>query len=133
MTVLAPLSANGAPRAGTSNQDGRLLELAEAENNDTYREVTESGLGSLQCLGCEVYGRWSAQSVVIVPALARERTRGVHPRLRRGITLALQHRWRGLLGIAVQKATAHVVRNQLAGVDLARTQLEPAPSLADVA
>ena len=50
-TVVSPISANGARRAGTSNQDGRLLELAEAENIDTYREVTESGLGSLQCLG----------------------------------------------------------------------------------
>jgi hypothetical protein len=134
VTVLAPLSANGEPRAGTSNQDGRLLELAETENNDTYREVIDSGLGSLQCLGCEVYGRWSTQSVAMVPALARERSRGVHPRLRRGIALSLQHRWWGLLGIAVQRATAHVVRNQLAGVDLAKTQLEPIPPLvADVA
>ena len=132
-TVVSPMSANGAPRAGTSNQDGRLLELAEAENNDTYREVRESGLGSLQCLGCEVYGRWSAQSVAMVPALARERTRGLHPRIRRGIALSLQHRWWGILGIAVQKASAHVVRYQLAGMDLVRTQLEPEPPLADVA
>ena len=80
-----------------------------------------------------MYGRWSTQSVAMVPALARERSRGVHPRLRRGIALSLQHRWWGLLGIAVQRATAHVVRNQLAGVDLAQTQLEPIPPLADVA
>ena len=42
------------------------------------------------------------------------------------------HRWWGLLRSAVQKVTAHVEGNQLRGVDLARTQLGPAPSSADV-
>eukprot|EP00973_Karenia_brevis_P003588 498039-Karenia_brevis.AAC.1 len=57
-TVISPLSRNGQPRGGTSQGGRRLLEDAEADNNATYREVLESGLGALYCLGVEVYGRW---------------------------------------------------------------------------
>ena len=132
VTVVCPISANGLPRPATSNQGGRLLELAETQNNETYDSVVQSGLGSLMCLGCEVFGRWSAQCVKLIPELARERTRGSHPRLRRGMALSLQHRWWGLLGIANQKAMAHLILNASAGVDLWQTQLEPCPPLGDL-
>ena len=108
-----------------------MLELAEAENKVTYDSVIESGLGFLLCLRCEVFGRWSGQCVKLVPELARECTRGVHPRLRRGMALSLQHRWWGLLGIANQNAMAHLIINARAGVDLLQTQLEPCPPLGD--
>ena len=110
-----------------------MLELAEDENTNTYAKVTESGLGALTSLGCEVYGRWSEQCVKLVPALACERARGVRPRLRRGIVLSLQHRWWGLLGTALQKAVAHQVLHASAGADLVQTQLEPMPPLGEVA
>ena len=132
VTVLTPLSATGEPRGGTSNQGGSLLEHATAENNGTYIEVIDSGLGHLLCLGSEVYGRWSTQCVDLVPALARERCRGLHPRIRRGAALSLQHRWWGLLGIGLQKAVAHAVFNPQAGADLVHTQLEPTPPLANI-
>ena len=45
ITVVSPIQRTGAPRPGTSNQSGGLLERAENENNDTYREVLDSGLG----------------------------------------------------------------------------------------
>ena len=129
--MLSPISRNGRPRGGTSNRGGRLLENAETANNATYAEVISSGLGSLQCLGCEVYGRWSAQSVKLVPELARERARGLHPRIRRGVALGLQHRWWGILSIALQRAVANVVLNPDCA-DLNRLQLEPMPFLADL-
>ena len=44
VTVISPITGNGNARSGTSNSGGRLLELAERENNDTYREVVSSGL-----------------------------------------------------------------------------------------
>ena len=106
---------------------------AEADNNDTYSDVLSTGLGALLCLGSEVYGRWSRQCVDIVPKLARERTRGLHVRVRRGMALGLQHRWWGILGLAVQRSVAHVVLSSAAGVDLLTTGLEPAPALADLA
>ena len=130
-TVVSPISRNGAPRGGTSNQGGRLLEQAERTNNTTYHEVINTGLGSLQCLGCEVYGRWSSQCIALVPALARERCRGMHPRIRRGAALGLQHRWWGILADALQRAVANVVLNP-ESADLSRMQLEPMPSLADL-
>ena len=68
----------------------------------------------------------------LVPKLARERTRGLHVRVRRGMALSLQHRWCAILGLAVQKSVAHVVLSSPAGVDLLATGLEPAPALADL-
>jgi len=132
ITVISPISRNGAPRPGTSNADGTLLAHAQADNDDTYHEVISSGLGALLCLGCEVYGRWGAQCVKLVPAMAREYARGLHPRIRRGTVLALQHRWWGLLGMALQRSVAHMVLHADAGADLSAGQLEPTPTLADL-
>ena len=131
-TVLSPIAGNGTPRPGTSNRDGRILEDAQNDNDDIYSEVITSGLGALLCLGCEVYGRWSSQCVKLVPALAREYARGLHPRVRRGTSLALQHRWWGILGVALQNSVAHMVIHADAGADLACGQLEPTPCLADL-
>ena len=86
-TVLSPLSCAGFPRSGTSNRGGSLLEAARSDNDATYRVVEQSGLGALFCLGAEVFGRWGQQCIDLVPALARERTRGLHPRVRRGTAL----------------------------------------------
>ena len=115
-----------------SLEGGQLLANAGADNNDTYHEVMSSGLGALLCLGCEVFGRWSWQCIDLVPKLARERTRGVHPRLRRKIALWLQQRWWAVLGLAVQRAVAHTVLSTAAGVDLMAIILEPAAALADL-
>eukprot|EP00959_Pyramimonas_sp_CCMP1952_P473746 9502262-Pyramimonas_sp.AAC.1 len=106
VTVVSPITGRGQPRGGTSNRGGRLLERAQQENDSTYAEVISSGLGSLQCLGAEVYGRWGEQSISLVPTLAQERTRDLHARVRRGAALGLQHRWWGILGLALQRAVA---------------------------
>ena len=130
-TVLSPLTRSGGPRAGTSNQGGRLLQTATTDNSNHYHEVTDTGLGALYCLGCEVYGRWSEQSIKLVPALAREHARGLHPRIRRGAALGFQHRWWGILSIALQRAVAEAVLRET-GQDFCTTALEPAPPLADL-
>ena len=132
VTVVTPLTAAGQARPGTSNRGGSLLEAAQRENDATYSEVTRSGLGALFCLGSEVFGRWGSQSVDLVPALARERVRGLHVRVRRGTRLLLERRWWGILGVSQQRGIAHILRHQ-AGADLVRTQLEPATALADLA
>ena len=123
---------NTGGRLNASNRGGGLLEQAQDENDATYAIVTDSGLGSLLCLGCEVFGRWSQQCVDLVPQLARERARGLHPRVRRGMALGLQHRLWGLLGVALQKSVAQLVIFDGSGADLIQTQLEPTPPLADV-
>ncbi len=109
VTIVSPISRTGVARPSTSNRGGALLEAAEGQNNQTYHEVIASGLGSLQCLGAEVYGRWGQQSVRLVPALAWERARGLHKRIRRGVAMGFQHRWWGLLGVALQSAVARSI------------------------
>ena len=94
--------------------------------------MLDSGLGALYSLGHEVYGRWSHQAVELMPRLARERARGLHPRLRRGVALGFQARWTGIIAIAVQKAVAHA-RIRCTGADLATNLLEEAPFVADLA
>ena len=131
VTVVSPITTTGVARSGTSNRGGRLLEDAEASNNRTYREVTESGLGALYCLGSEVFGRWGAQAVNLIPALARERARDLHPRTKRGVALGLMHRWWGLLGLALQNAVAFAVLHEHG--DLPELPLEAPPPIDELA
>ena len=131
ITVVSPISYNGRPRPGTSNAGGRLLTLAQNDNDNTYSAVTRSGLGALYCPGFEVFGRWGKQCVELIPKLAREKARGMHPRLRRGTALAYQRRWSGLVSVGLMKAVAAAaLRGE--GADLATTLLEPVPGIADL-
>ena len=104
---------------------------AQADNDVTYRAVTESGLGSLLCLGFEVFGRWGEQCVDLLPRLARAKSRGMHPRLRRGTALAYQRRWAGIISVALMRAT-FAAATRAEGSDIAVALLEPEPALADV-
>ena len=132
VTVISPVSRNGQPRPGTSNRGGLHLEIADADNVATYQPVVSSGLGALYCLGCEVYGRWGEPCIQLMKSLVRERTRLLHPRVRRGTALSLQHRWWGILSITLQKAVARAILRP-AGEDLYVSLLEPVPGIADLA
>eukprot|EP00973_Karenia_brevis_P046235 6410180-Karenia_brevis.AAC.1 len=128
--MISPLTHGGVPRSGTSNTGGRLLARAQNDNDNTYAAVSWSGLGAVFCLGFEVFGRWSKQAAELIPLLAREKTRGMHPRLRRGAALAYQQRWAGLISIGVMKAVSKAaVRNE--GADLSTGLLEPAHLFSD--
>ena len=82
-------------------------------------------------MGFEVLGRWGRQCIDLVPKLAHEKSRGVHPRLRRGTAFAFQRRWSGLISVALMKAVAAAaLRGE--GADIATTPLEPAPGVADL-
>ena len=131
-TDVCPISGNGQARPGTSNADGTLLREAEDDNNRIYRDVITSGLAALYCLGAEVYGRYSPQVVELLPKLARESARGLHPRLRRSTPLFLLHRWSGILSIGLQRGVAHIVAHDN-GPDLVRVGWEPAVHWADLA
>ncbi len=133
VTIISPISRSGAARPGTSNRGGSLLELAEDSNNDTYAEVLQSRLASLQCLSCDVYGRWGRQCIDLVPKLARARVRGMTPRVRRGLAFKFHKRWWALLGVALQKAVMRMATNDPdEGADLYEAALEPVPHLAEL-
>ena len=131
VTVITPISHQGLPRPGTSNAGGRLLARAQGDNDNTYASVIQSGLGSLQCLGFEVFGRWGKQCIDLIPKLAIAKSFGAHPRLRRGTALAYQVRWTGLISVALMKAVARAVQ-QGEGADLPATLMEPVPDHADL-
>ena len=107
------------------------MEAVERDNANNYPEVERSGLGALYCLGGEDYRRLSSHSIDLLPRLARERTRGLHPRLRRGTSLLLLRRWLGILGVGLQRGTSHM-KLMDSRADLVRALLEPATHLADL-
>ena len=109
ITIVSPIARNSEAPAGTSNRGGSLLDRAEQENDNTYFKVHRSHLASLQCVSCEVYGRWGRQSAELVPKLAPERARGLPLRIRRGAQLIYQKRWCGILSVALQSAVARTV------------------------
>ena len=131
VTVVSPITRAGRSRPGTSNAGGALLVRAQSQNDITYNVVTDSRLGALYCLGFEVFGRWGPQCVTLLPWLAHEKARGLHPRLRRGAALAYQQRWAGIVSVGLMKAVgAAALRGE--GADLVTTLLEPEPGLAEV-
>ena len=131
VTVISPLTHAGAARPGTSNVGGQLLARALRDNDATYSAVSQSGLGAVRCLGFEVFGRWGSQCIDLMPLLAREKSRGMHPRLRRGTALAYQQRWAGIISVGLMKAVAAAaVRGE--GADVATCPLEPEPAVSDL-
>ena len=85
ITIFSLLTRYGHPRSGTSNRGGVLLEAATKDNDDTYEPVETSEFGKVYCLGHEVFGRLSHQSVSLLWKLSRERTREMSERLRRKV------------------------------------------------
>ena len=130
-TCVFPIGVNGLARSGATNVDGGIVERAARDNDRTYREVTSSGLARLCCLGVEVYGRWSADVLELVPAMAWASADGLPQRVRAGTALALQRRWFGILGVAVQRALARGVLTQF-GADLPESFAEHPPEVADL-
>ena len=131
VTCLTFVTGRGAAKPGCLLRSGSLLRRATIYNHAVYHEVVDSGFGRLCCLGMEVFGRWSADVIELVPAMARERARGLPGRVRRGTELALMRRWWDLLGLTVQQAAAHAATRE-EGEDLATRLLERPPLLADL-
>ena len=130
-TCVTVITGRGAARPGCLTRDGGALRHVQRENNNTYPEVDRSGLGRLCCLSNEVFGRWGEDPIEIIPALAREKSRGLPRRIRRGVQLALQNRWWGIVGIAVQRAVV-IAATRDVGEDLFDSLLEPTPNFADL-
>ena len=130
VTCVSPLSCGGLARPGATMGDGAVVGAAHRANLATYPEVGRSGLGRLCCLGAETYGRWGEDPRWLVPALARERARGLPERVRLGAQAALQRRWWGVLAVAMQRSVARCVLRD-AGGDIAEAPLEP-PCLSDL-
>ena len=124
VTCVTPITGRGFAKSGATTINGAILRDATRDNVANYRDVVESGLGSLCC-------RWADDVVCIVPAMAAERAHGLPPLVRRGATQALAARWWGFLAVAAQRLAARAVLRD-AGADLVTTLLEDPPSIADL-
>jgi len=131
VTCVTPVSANGTARSGCLTIDGGALRGAQRTNDATYPEVERSGLGRLCCLSVETYGRWGADCLRTVKAMAKERTRGLPRRVRRGTELKLLHRWWSILGMATQRMVVQAIA-RTSGADLVREGLEHPPGIGDL-
>jgi hypothetical protein len=131
VTCVSPISGQGLARAGATTIDGAIVRNARQENQSTYPEVDETGLGRLYCLGVEVFGRWGEDSLRLVGDLARERCRALPPAIALASRTALLRRWWGLLSITVQRAVSQSIARST-GADLTDNALEPPPGLADL-
>ena len=130
-TCVTPISGAGFARSGATTGDGATVERCRRQNLEDYREVVETGLGKLLCLGAEVFGRWGADSVELVGALARERARGLPERIRKSTAAGFSRRWWGLLSTAVQRGVASCILRH-AGGDIGEAALEHPPGVADL-
>ena len=131
VTCVTPITVRGFARSGATTVNGATLRDATRDNVANYREVVESELGALLCLGCEMFGRWADDVVRIVPAMAAEKACGLPPLVRRGATQTLAARWWGLLAVATQRLVAQAVLRD-AGADVVTTLLEDPPGIADL-
>ena len=88
VTVVSPLTAQGAPRPGAANHDGKCLEAAMTKKRNTYRDVVRSESAHFIVLGSEVFGRWCPEAAALVRDLANLKAREAPPALRGAARLA---------------------------------------------
>ena len=131
VTVISPVTGRGRARPSATTINGGVLNNARRQNNRNYAEVISSGLGCLCALDTEVYGRWGTDPLWLIPALARERSRGLPVRIRRGTQMRLQTRWWAILAVGVQRLVAHACLRTY-GADITNGIGEHPLSIADL-
>ena len=93
-----------------------------------YRHLRPRGFTMLRSRNLQaIRGR---QAIGLVPRLAQEHTQGTHVHARHAWTVALQHTWWGVLGIALQRTVTQVALHP--DSDVPRTQFELTYPLADL-
>ena len=132
VTVVSPLTQSGAARGSSASSNGAILRTAVNRKRGTYSDIPDSGVARLVVLGCEVYGRWSEDAVVLVRQLAEAKAREAPPALRTSARQAWSCRWWSLASVGVQRAIGEALLRD-GGVDLLSSP-SPAgePSLTDV-
>ena len=132
VTVVSVHTRGGDARPTAANRDGGVLQQAVATKRRKYADVNAAAQACLLVLGCEAYGRWCDDAVLIVRELASLKAREAPPLLRGCAQHAWSNRWWALVGIGVHRAIAESLLRH-GGPDLlphAPTSL--APPLADV-
>lgn len=105
-TLVSALNRDGEPQPHTDTTDGAWLQEARRRKERAYPELLQSRRCKLVVLGIEVGGRWSAESVHFVRALAKAKARKSPKVLRKSAEMAWFGRWTALLTVAAQRAFA---------------------------
>ena len=106
VTVVSPLTRNGAPGPSARTTNGAALRRAERRKRTTYYDVHNSQVAELLVLGAEVFGRWSEDALSLVRELIALKVQDVQPLLRGSATAAYTTRWWNLLSTGLQRACA---------------------------
>ena len=101
-----PLTTAREARPRAAVEDGDALRAAEADKAWSYPEVVQSTRCPLVVLAGEVSGRWSAETVRFIAALAKHRSKNAPKRLRTSTQLARETRWWGMLAVPAQDSLA---------------------------
>ena len=132
VTVVSPHTQAGLARGSSANTNGAILRTAANRKRGTYSDISDSGVARLVVLGCEVYGRWCEDAILLVRQLAAAKAREAPPALRASARQAWSCRWWSLASVGVQRAIGEALLRE-GGVDLLSSP-PPAgePSLIDV-
>ena len=102
-TVISALTGKGQRRG---HQAGQALKEAEAVKRRTYSEFVDAERCHLLVMAFEVAGRWNAETVTFLRALARYRASACPRLLRRSVQRLFFQWWSGMLVCTVQRAYA---------------------------
>ena len=130
VTVVCPLSGLGQARPGTTREAGHVLANTAAKKHRRYADV--AAMGGLVVLGCEVYGRWCAETISLVKELAKLKGREAPDFLRQSVTAALTRRWWGLASVGVQRAIGEALLCGKGADLLATTALSEGPGAVEL-
>ena len=111
-----------------------MEEFSTRRGDETTSIITKSptsGLGRFCALDAETSGQWGTDPLWILPALARERTRGLPRWARRRIQLQLLSRWWSLLSVEIQRRMSHACL-RASGADVEGAIGETSPDLSDL-
>ena len=132
VTVVSPLTRNGAPAAGARTRDGAALQRAERRKHNTYHDVSQSDTAALLILGTEVYGRWSTDAHDLVQELVTLKAAQAQPLLRGAAAAAWSTRWWNVLSVGLQRATSEALLCCSSADLLPRTTPGDEPYLGDL-
>ena len=104
VTIVSPLSRIGQARPRAAVEDGYVLQAAAARKHRRYADIDASGAGALIVLGCEVYGRWSDEALLLVKELATLKARPYPAYLRHSVRAAWHSRWWSLASVGMMNA-----------------------------
>ena len=117
VTVVNPLTGQGACRNNGYHRAARTINLAAKNKRRTYRDVVNSGLAKFLVLGNETYGRWHENAIDLIKELAYQKAEEAPEQLRNCARIGWSNRWWNLLSAGVHRSIGEALLRK-EGIDL---------------